>query len=305
MAGTRRPNAERGITRIDDGARGPGLRCENTGVLAYRAPGNIYAQRGTLSFFWRAREPVGPTEFPIFRVAFSDHSSWDMVFLRIDYNGHGFDAFVTDASLARTRASVTVTPFPPPARWIHLALGWDETRGIRFYVDGRFAAAREARARYDTGLDQLGPHSRIISPHNVQSDYNFVRGGDIDELRVYDRMLGDGAVARLARGEAPGEMAELPPRDLTETRWRDEWWWRHGWNRPADPPPYTPGPTLAVRKVEIHDAYDLGRWWWKATDGIRETTWPGVYNRSTLPGRRDYFTLPDWDCYSLSGKAIT
>ncbi len=57
--------------------------------------------------------------------------------------------------------------------------------------------------------------------------------------------------------------------------------------------------------MEIHDAYDLKRWWWKGLDGIRETTWPGMYNRSRLPGRDDYFELPDWDCYSVSGKAIT
>ena len=61
----------------------------------------------------------------------------------------------------------------------------------------------------------------------------------------------------------------------------------------------------AVHKVEIHDAWDHKRWWWKGCDGIRETTWPGVYNRSGLPGRTDYFVLPDWDCYSVSGKEIT
>ena len=49
----------------------------------------------------------------------------------------------------------------------------------------------------------------------------------------------------------------------------------------------------------------MKRWWWKACDGIRETTWPGVYNRSRLPGRNDYFQLPDWDCYVQSGKSIT
>ena len=59
-----------------------------------------------------------------------------------------------------------------------------------------------------------------------------------------------------------------------------------------------------MRKVEIHDVYDLKRWYWRANDGIRETTWPGVYNRSRLPGRNDYFQLPDWDCYSLSGKSV-
>ena len=73
----------------------------------------------------------------------------------------------------------------------------------------------------------------------------------------------------------------------------------------GDLPPYLTNAQTSVRKVEIHDAYDLKRWWWKANDGIRETTWPGVYNRSRLAGRNDYFQLPDWDCYSLSGKSIT
>jgi hypothetical protein len=43
----------------------------------------------------------------------------------------------------------------------------------------------------------------------------------------------------------------------------------------------------------------------KGCDGIRETTWPSVYNRSRIPGRNDYFQYPDWNCYSLSGKSIS
>ena len=87
--------------------------------------------------------------------------------------------------------------------------------------------------------------------------------------------------------------------------WQQEWWFHYGWNRPDDIPTPLDSAFTTVRKVEIHDVYDLKRWWWKATDGIRETTWPGVYNRSRLIGRYDYFQLPDWDCYSLSGKAVT
>ncbi|HVW22774.1 MAG TPA: LamG-like jellyroll fold domain-containing protein [Opitutaceae bacterium] len=302
---TPRPTFLSGITPIADGAKGGALSCSDDQLLAYRAPGNIGAQRGTLSFFWRSRYPVGPTQFALFRVGYADHSSWDMVWLRIDYNGHGFDAFVTDASLARTRVSVTLQPFPGPKEWTHLALSWDETRGIRFYVDGKLAAVKEGQARFDTGLDQFGPHSRIIAPYNVQSDYNFTRGGDIDEVRTYDRMLPDAAVAALARGEAP-RLAPLAARTLADPRWRAEWYFRYGWNRAGDPPPELPaGPAASVRKVEIHDAFDGGRWWWKANDGIRETTWPGVYNRSRLPGRHDYFELPDWDCYVGSGKSVT
>ena len=142
------PNFASEVEVIADGASGPGLQCGHTQLLSYWAPGNIFAERGTLSFFWRSREPVAPTEFPIFRVGYADHSSWDMVWLRIDYNGRpGFDAFVTDASLARTRVSHTMPAFPGPTQWVHLALAWDETRGIRFYVNGQLVA-QPARHRH-------------------------------------------------------------------------------------------------------------------------------------------------------------
>jgi hypothetical protein len=304
-AGTKEPNFSKEITLIKDGAKGSALSCSNTQLLAYRAPGNIFAQRGTLSLFWRSRYPVGPTEFPIFRVGYADHSSWDMVWLRVDYNGHGFDAFVTDINLVRTRVSVTLNSFPKPDEWVHLTLAWDETRGIRFYVNGKLAAEQKTAARYDAALDQFGPHSRVISPYQVQSDYNFVRGGDIDELRIYDRMLSDENIATLAKGDAPTNLPSLPARNLADAATRDEWNFRYGWNRPDDQPPYLADSHVSIRKVEITDAFDLKRWWWKANDGIRETTWPGVYNRSRLAGRNDYFQLPDWDCYVESGKVIT
>jgi hypothetical protein len=304
--GTAEPTFVAEVKKIADGAKGAALECGDYQRLAWWAPGNIYAQRGTLSFFWRSRYEVGPTAFPVFRVAFADHSSWDQVWLRIDYNGHGFDAFVTDASLARVRISVPVVPFPSPKTWTHLAIAWDETSGIRFYINGQLAAENKTVAVLNTGLDQFGPHSRIISSWQVQSDYNFTRGGDIDEIRIYDRALADNNIATLARGDAPTDLAPLPARSLADPATRDEWFLRYGFNRPNDPPPALPaGPSVTIRKVEIHDAYDIKRWWWKATDGIRETTWPGVYNRSRLPGRNDYFQLPDWDCYVDSGKAIT
>jgi len=305
-SGEREPTFVRDVEVIDDGARGKALSCAGTQLLAYRAPGNIYAERGTLAFSWRSREPVGPTAFPIFRVGYADHSSWDMVWLRIDYNGQGgFDAFVTDVNLSRVRVSASVPSFPAPERWVHLAFTWDETSGVELFVDGRRVAHRPAQTMLHAALDQFGPHSRIISPYQVQSDYNYIRGGDIDELRIYDRRLSADNIAALA---APrGVPAALPPveRSVERGRWREAWWRRNGWNRVNDPPPYLSDVQTSVRKVEIHDVRDHGRWWWKATDGIAETTWPGVYNRSRLPGRNDYFQLPDWDCYSVSGQSVT
>ena len=99
------PNYLHDVKILPGGASGSYIQCGNNQLLSYWAPGNIYAQRGTLSFYWRSRDPVDETAFPIFRVGYADHSSWDMVWLRIDYNGHGFDAFVTDVNLGRTRIS--------------------------------------------------------------------------------------------------------------------------------------------------------------------------------------------------------
>src|ERR1700727_1479368 len=304
--GKAEPNFLKDVKILPGGAKGSYLQCGNDQLLSYWAPGNIYAQRGTLSFYWRSRDPVDATEFPIFRVGYGDHSSWDMVWLRIDYNGHGFDAFVTDINLGRTRVSYTMPNFPKPNEWVHLALAWDETSGIRFYVNGKLAGEKAATGMFDAALDQFGPHSRIIAPTGVESSYNYDRGGDIDELRIYDRMLSDDNIASLAKNETPQSIPPLPvAAPDRQNDWQKDWWFRYGWNRAGDIPAPLPDTHTIVRKVEIHDAYDLKRWWWKATDGIRETTWPGVYNRSRLIGRNDYFELPDWDCYSLSGKAIT
>jgi len=290
------PNFLNDVKILPGGAKGSYLQCGNDQLLAYWAPGNIYSQRGTLSFFWRSRDPVDATEFPVFRVGYGDHSSWDMVWLRIDYNGHGFDAFVTDVNLGRTRVSYAMPNFPKGDQWVHLALAWDESRGIRFYVNGKLVGEKAATGMFDAALDQFGPHSRIIGPTGVESSYNYDRGGDIDELRIYDRMLSDDNIAALVKNETPQSIPPIPQID---------WRFRYGWNRPGDIPAPLPAAHSVVRKVEIHDAYDLKRWWWKGTDGIRETTWPGVYNRSRLVGRFDYFQLPDWDCYSLSGKSVT
>ena len=302
--GVAEPNYESDVKILPGGVKGGYIQCGNNQLLSYWAPGNIYAQRGTLSFYWRSRDPVDETEFPIFRVGYADHTSWDQVWLRIDYNGHGFDAFVTDVNLGRTRVSYTMPNFPKPDQWVHLTLTWDETTGIRFYVDGKLAAEKAATGMFDAALDQFGPHSRIIGPTGVESSYSYDRGGDIDELRIYDRALSDDNVASLAKGETPQSIPALA-RSLANADTMKEWWFHYGWNRPGEVPTPLTSASTVVRKVQINDAYDIGRWWYRATDGIRETTWPGVYNRSRLVGRWDYFQLPDWDCYAISGKTVT
>jgi hypothetical protein len=117
-------------------------------------------------------------------------------------------------------------------------------------------------------------------------------------------MLSDSNVGSLAKGVAPSQIPPLS-RDLSTAEWRDEWWLRYGWNRKGDLPPYLSSLQTSVRKVEIHDAFDLKRWCGKPTMGFAKRPGQVFTNRSRLAGRNDYFQLPDWDCYSLSGKSIT
>lgn len=295
-AGDAVPNFKDKVSLVADGAMGKAIKWQDNGILSWNAPGNIRAERGTLSFFWRSRYPVTAAPFVIFRVGYADHSSWDMVWLRIDWNGHGFDAFVTDANLARTRVSFRLDKLPDPKQWMHIAFSWDEDQGVRLYVDGKEVASKQTTGDYDAALDQLGLAGRVMAPYQVQSRYNFLRGSDIDEIRVYDQMLDARQIAALAHHRVP----TVDTTARTSTR---AWRHRYGWDG-GTPPPALTAPVTSIRKVEFSDVRDHKKWFWKGTDGIPETTWPGVYNRSPLPGRHDYFVLPDWNTYVQSGKRL-
>lgn len=290
--GERVPNFQEKMSLAADGRLGAAMGRADDGAVAWKAPGNLYAQRGTVSFFWRARDPLTDSPFVIFRAGFAAHSSFDMTFARLDWTGDGFEAFVTDANLARIRVRFK-TAAPDPKAWTHLAFGWDEAVGLRLFVNGREAAKIDQKADLDSGLDQFGFAGRAISPHQVHSRYNFTRGSDTDELRVYDRLLSQKDVASLAQGGEPAT-TKAAPFD------RPAWLHRYGWDKAL--PPVLTAPRTKVRKVEFADAKDLKAWMWKGVDGIAETTWPGVYNRSRLPGRDDIFTLPDWNVYVDGGK---
>ena len=297
------PNFQDKVKIVPDGVQGGAIEWADDGVLAWNAPGNLYAERGTLSFFWRPRYDVGEAPFVIFRVGYADHSSWDMAWLRIDWNGQGFDAFVTDANLARTRVSFKLDANPGAKDWTHLAFAWDETKGVRLYVDGREAARQDTTADYDAALDQFGLAGRVMAPYQVQSRYNFLRGSDFDEIRVYDRMLDSAGVATLARR---GDLAAARPGSavaIADADRRSAWNHRYGWEHGKTPPALSATST-SIRHVGFADVKDLKQWMWKGSDGIPETTWPGVYNRSRLSGRNDYFQLPDWNTYVQGGENL-
>jgi len=73
-------------------------------------------------------------------------TGWDFTFLRIDWNGQGFDAFTTDTSLARTRVSWKIDTVLAASDWIHIAFAWDERQGVTLWVNGRRVAEKMAQA---------------------------------------------------------------------------------------------------------------------------------------------------------------
>jgi hypothetical protein len=289
--------ADRIVPRPSGGAGGGYIEGTDDQQLAWSAPGNIFAQRGTLAFDWRARYATGPTPFVLFRVGYANHSSWDMTFLRIDWNGSGFDAFVTDTNLSRVRVSYTLPGALEPDRWMHLAFSWDETAGVVLFVDGERVAAQATTAPLDAALDQFGTAARIVSPIQVHSRYSFTRGSDYDDLRIYDHALSDAEIRTMRRPTDRAPTAEAPG------AWQQAWDRRFGFDQGSAP--YLADAVTRIRRVEFTDQRDIAQRHWKGNDGIRETTWPGVYNRSRLPGRSDYFILPDWNVYSMGGRSAT
>jgi len=300
-AGSPQPIFSKGTSPIPDGKFGAGLTFSDDLSLAWPGPGNIYAQRGTISFYYRSRKPVGTTPFPIFRVGAGDGSSWDMVFLRIDWNGHGYDAFVTDSGLSRTRVSTRVDQVPTPDTWSHIIFSWDERIGVKLWLDGKRIATLDQKAVYDAGLFGFGPFQRVVSPWQVHSRRMYAHGGDLDEIRIYDHMFDDAEVIKLDGGVSPKSLP-LQANPLNDPAVRQDWLHRYGWETDDVSPLYLLDEATIIRKVEFSDARDQKEKMARGTDGIRETTWPGVYNRSNLPGRHDYFELPDWNVYAIGGK---
>ncbi|MDE2042719.1 MAG: LamG domain-containing protein, partial [Alphaproteobacteria bacterium] len=203
------------------------------------------------------------------------------------------------ANLARVRVHYVLPTLPKPDEWVHFAFTWDQTSGVTLYVNGQPVGSAPASGEWSSGLDQFGFAMRTVSPHQVQSRFNFMRGGDFANLKIYDHALGAAQIV----GTAPVQAAA--PLSLNDPAFRALWLKRYGWNRAGDLPVMLDTPSTSIRKVEFADEKDMKAWMYKATDGIAETTWPGVYNRSRLPGRNDYFPLPDWNVYVEGGKALT
>ena len=130
-----------------------------------KVPATCTPSGGRSAFFWRPRDPVGKTPFHIVQGGFIDGSDIQCNWMRIDYNGEGgIDAFVTDVNLARVRAHYASTRSVEAKKWYHIALTWDETKGVRLYLDGKLVAKKDTTCVLFAGIDQWGTGARGVGP---------------------------------------------------------------------------------------------------------------------------------------------
>ncbi|BFM05148.1 LamG domain-containing protein [Halioxenophilus aromaticivorans] len=266
-------------------------------ALSWPAGGNLYARQGTLAFFFRTQEDHQNSPMPIFRVSSADSSTWDFDWLRIDWNGNGFEAFVTDIGQARIRIKSAVLSPTLLNTWQHLTFAWDERWGIKLWLNGELLVEKQQLAHLDQELWGMGPMQRIIAPWKVESGFSFDRTGMLDDVKTFDVMLSDNNVKRLFNNRSIQPQPALN-NQLLLSHWNTQQGFE-GYNQPLL---IKPNDVIGVKKVATLDARDNKQTVFKGVDGIRETSWPGMYNRSKLPGRSDYFILPDWNLYSSSGS---
>lgn len=249
--GDRHPLRSTGV-RFERAARFP-----HGAELSYDARGNLYAEQGAASFWFRADEPLGRVGFPLFSVSYEQHSTWDFNFLRVDWNGTDLRARVRDRNMQDTSIRAGDAK-PQTGSWTHVAVVWSEPGGLALYVNGKPAGRAPGPLALDARLDQFGFLSRAVTPHHTSGTEN---AGSIRDARIYAAPLDDAAVAQLAAGREP----ELPQR--TAAGWME----RFGWNDSAPR-----GSVFSVRRIPAVESRDLGKFWFKGVDGKRETTWPMV-----------------------------
>ena len=134
--GDETPLISQGPKIVREGRRGSALLLDIGSVLSYDAPGNVYAERGTLGFWWKLDEPLGRTQFSLVRISQLRPHNADYDFIHLFWTGEDLRIRIYDKDgVVHEVVSASKTELVS-GRWFHLAFSWDELWGIRLYVDG-------------------------------------------------------------------------------------------------------------------------------------------------------------------------
>jgi len=160
-------------------------------ALTYDGPENVLAGRGTIALWCRYPARPGPLDTQrILLVQARERGQW-CILGTMEWHMGAFQAMVYDHDFGYGLHDPAGMPALKPGEWHHVALVWDQARGVRFYLDGKPAGSTWGRQAW---WDRPTPHAiHLAWP-----------GATYDELRVYSAALSDEQIADLARGNAGG-----------------------------------------------------------------------------------------------------
>ena len=245
-----------------EGVRGKGLRIGPGQSHRFLAWGNVNVRRGTIAFWVKLSQDLGNVHLPILYVTTVERSG---------------SVLLVRGRHRRILCHVPGASFDFQGRpwkadtWYHLAVTWDELKGIRLFKDGQ-----------RTRQQDVTWHAEDCEPDNLILGSSSAWGGgpvslQFDELRVFSRPLTDEEVRGVFEGRD-----DLPPQPVEEGEATD----RHrraylGWDDAPDMATLEPGngeDTLLVKRCGIDQARAVKSQAWKVCDGDRQTRWPLTYH---------------------------
>ncbi len=267
--GSETPLANQNLKIVPEGRRGGALYLDFGSLLTYDAPGNLYAERGTVAFWWKLDEPVRETPFSLFRISTTQHLAENFTFAELIWTGTSlrlsfFDRYAQPHTVEADSRHELVS-----GRWFHLAFTWDELDGIRLYIDGHPVGQQRGELHLAGDLDQIGIHASLVTPHQARGTERKVF---IDDLRLYSAALNEIAIQDLDQ-RGGGRAGAIPSLiDTSPEFWSRHWKGRFGWDTDESIPTIS-SPTW-IQKIPILEGRDLKKFSIEASDGKRETVWP-------------------------------
>ena len=268
--GLREPLTALGV-RFERGVHGKAIHLTTpAGRLVYRASRNLYAQRGTVAFWFKIAKPRGYG--PFYVSAAEEGVSRHMMSTSVR---RGRGASMSDAQGATHQVGAVDASGRKPGQWIHYAYVWDQNYGARVHINGKRHRSTWGKKAWDECLHpsqiRIGSWHGSRTPPDLWMDELYIFGKaltDREIAAVYQNRLegvgvrrkpyalGPKAAAR--RLAAAGIRKDTPLVELTAAR------------RPA-------GRRLLVRVARIASGKQktvTTRW---AMDGIEGSYWPSVF----------------------------
>ena len=283
------PRVKKTPGHIGEGKAGRGVVTAPRASLIYDGLGNAHMCAGTAGFFWRPNADPKGSSFEVFDMSPLERLNYSR-WCRLSYSGDTLSLYFTRGyqGAVGVRAGGLRGQFKA-GEWRHIAIAWDQTRGVAVYVDGKRAAGWKGEWAYEGHVHALGlgvstrPDFR---PDGSRHDQSF------DEVRVYDRWLDDASIAALARGEEPQpQPADRTPFLALRRR-------LFAWDPPAEEamPSVRIAPDAVgagLRQAGVSSAKDVLRSNWRTFDGERGRRWPGGAGYTDAGRRLDVTLHPD------------